>query len=75
MKTFRKAIYALISMETKGEALPMAAQQPNTPGGGSKSKPLKKDDQYRIMFSELEKFLTKHTRSERHIKVAEGIST
>ena len=63
----RSAIYTLISMENKGDALPMAAQP--TPAGG-KTKPLKKEEQYRIMFGELERFLKKHTWTDKHIKVS-----
>eukprot|EP00096_Caligus_rogercresseyi_P005552 TRINITY_DN2132_c0_g1_i1.p1 TRINITY_DN2132_c0_g1~~TRINITY_DN2132_c0_g1_i1.p1 ORF type:complete len:681 (-),score=242.07 TRINITY_DN2132_c0_g1_i1:59-2101(-) len=59
----RKVIYNLLSMENKGEILPVPL---------AKSKSGKKEDQYKIMFNELEKFLLKHSgRSERHRKVLE----
>ncbi|CAB4057042.1 Trafficking protein particle complex subunit 2-like protein,Integrator complex subunit 13 [Lepeophtheirus salmonis] len=59
----RKVIYNLLSMENKGEILPVPV---------TKSKSGKKEDQYKIMFNELEKFLAKHSiRSERHRKVFE----
>ncbi len=61
----RKAIYALLAMESKGDVLPGPVQ--TTAGGKTKS--TKKDEQYRIMFQELERFLASHARTERHAKV------
>lgn len=53
-------------MENKGEVLPVPV---NTSSGGKGNKGVKKEEQYKIMFSELEKFLASHVRSERHRKV------
>ena len=65
----RKVIYALISMENKSEVLPVPAQT----SGTGKSKMLKKEEQYKVMFAELEQFLACHTRTERHVKVLDGL--
>jgi len=60
----RKVIYTLLNKETKGDMLPVPAL---TIGG--KAKTMKKDEQYRVMYTELEKFLAAHEHSERHAKV------
>jgi hypothetical protein len=52
-------------MENKGDPLPVP---PQTTSAG-KTKTMKKDEQYRFMYSELEKFLACHERSDRHAKV------
>jgi hypothetical protein len=62
----RKIIYALLAMEHKGDALPVP-MIPTSSGG--KAKTLKKDDQYKLMFGELERFVAAHCRTERHHKV------
>lgn len=50
-------------MEHRGEMLPV----PVTSGG--KGKTMKKDDQYKIMFTELETYIKSHCRTEKHFKV------
>lgn len=62
----RKIIYNLLNMEHRGEILPVPIS--NVSGSG-KGKTMKKDDQYKLMFSELEKFIAVHCRSEKHHKV------
>ena len=63
----QKVIYNLISMENKGETLP----SPLTSSGSSK-KGARKEEQYRLMFSELEKFVIAHSsNSGRHYQVLE----
>ena len=57
----RKAIFNLISMENKGEILPVPI--------GATKKTMKKEEQYRMMYNELEQFLTFHCYTESHIKV------
>lgn len=61
----RKAIYTLISMENKGDPLPV----PTVTSVYGKVKTLKKDEQYKMMFTELEKFLLSHARTDRHNNV------
>lgn len=61
----RKVIYSLLSMENKLEQLPASVQ--TLPNG--KTKMLKKEEQYKVMYGELEKFLAFHGRTERHVKV------
>jgi hypothetical protein len=61
----RQVIYNLIQMENRSEPLPVPVQLSST----GKSKLPKKEEQYRIMFAELEHFLSCHTHTERHIKV------
>eukprot|EP00094_Tigriopus_californicus_P004701 TCALIF_04523-PA protein Name:"Similar to asun Protein asunder homolog (Xenopus tropicalis)" AED:0.24 eAED:0.24 QI:0/0.5/0/1/1/1/3/0/611 len=61
----RKAIYTLISMENKADPLPV----PTVTSVHGKVKTLKKDEQYKMMFTELEKFLLSHARTERHNNV------
>lgn len=63
----RKVIYSLLSMEHKGEQLPVPLTAPGSSGG--KSKAMKKDEQYKLMFGELERFIAIHCRTERHHKV------
>jgi len=58
----RRVIYALFSMENKGEQLPI-------PLTHQKSRSTTKKDEYKIMFGELEQFLTLHCRTENHHKV------
>lgn len=66
----RKVIYQLLTMENKGEPLPVPPVQiMASNAGGGKSKAVKKDEQYRMMFSELEKFVAAHCRTENHHKV------
>jgi len=63
----RKILYSLISMEAKGDALPgpLAGTNPGKKGG-------RKDEQYRLMFSELERVVTaQSTVSARHHTVLE----
>jgi len=64
----RKVIYQLLSMEQKGEVLPGGQ---TSPGQGGK-KGAKKEEQYRIMFTELERFVQVHSdRSGQHHAVLE----
>ena len=63
----RKAIYVLISMENKGDPLPAAV----VTSASGKPKTLKKEEQYKFMFAELERFLNEHARTERHVYVAD----
>ena len=51
-------------MEHRGEVLPV----PISVNGG-KGKTMKKDDQYKLMFGELEKFIAVHCRTDKHHKV------
>ena len=63
----QKVIYNLMAMENKGESLPSPLTSANT---GKKS--ARKDEQYRLMFSELEKFVIAHSvNSPRHHQVLE----
>ena len=63
----QKVIYNLMAMENKGESLPNPLTSANT---GKKS--ARKDEQYRLMFSELEKFVIAHSsNSPRHHQVLE----
>lgn len=61
----KKTIFLLLSMENKGDVLPV----PVVSNSQGKSKTLKKEEQYRVMFNELEKFLGLHTRTEKHHQV------
>ena len=49
----------------KGDVLPVPTQS----GVGGKTKSMKKEEQYRVMYAELERFLAAHEHSERHAKV------
>merc|ERR1712223_93042 len=60
----RKIIYSLLSMEHRGDVLPV----PISVNGG-KGKTMKKDDQYKLMLGELEKFIAVHCRTDKHHKV------
>jgi len=63
----QKVIYNLIGMENKGESLPSPLTASST---GKKSG--RKEEQYRLMFSELEKFVIAHSgNSPRHHQVLE----
>ena len=53
-----------MAMENKGDPLPVPVNQ-----SSSKSKTPKKEEQYKMMFTELERFLSAHCRTERHNKV------
>lgn len=53
-------------MEHRGEMLPVPV---NVSVPGTKSKGMKKDDQYKIMYAELEKYIGAHCRTEKHLKV------
>jgi Cell cycle and development regulator len=57
-------IYNLLSMENKGDPLPVPVNQ-----SSSKAKTPKKEEQYKMMFAELERFLSAHCRTERHNRV------
>jgi hypothetical protein len=61
----RKVIYTLLSMENKSEVLPVPVLTTNT----GKMKTMKKEEQYKTMYAELEKFLACHSSSEKHAKV------
>jgi len=61
----RKIIYSLLSMENRGDMLPV----PVSTSISGKGKTMKKDDQYKTMYTELEKYISSHCRSERHSKV------
>jgi len=63
----RKILYSLLTMETKGDPLPgpLAGTNPGKKGG-------RKDEQYRLMFSELERVVTAQSNiSARHHTVLE----
>jgi len=63
----RKAIFAIMSMEQKGEGLPGPLGQS---AGGKKA--AKRDEQYRGMWLEMEKFVSAHSsQSPRHHSVLE----
>ena len=62
----RKIIFSLHSMEHRGELLPVPM---TASASGGKGKTMKKDEQYRLMFTELEKYITAHCRTENHVKV------
>ena len=62
----RKIIFSLHSMEHRGEVLPVPM---TATSGQGKGKTMKKDEQYRLMFNELEKYITSHCRTENHLKV------
>ncbi len=66
----RNIIYNLLNMEHKGDLLPVPLL-PSTTGG--KSKTLKKEDQYKMMFGELERFVASHCRTERHHQVLDTL--
>lgn len=64
----RKVIFSVMSMEQKGESLPGPLGQPLPPGkkGG------KREEQYRTMWNEMERFLLAHSeQSARHRTVYE----
>lgn len=61
----RNVIYSLIKMESKREPLPVPMQ--TTPN--NKTKTLKKEEQYKMMFNELERYIAAHCRTEQHHKV------
>jgi len=61
----RKIIYSLLSMENRGEMLPV----PVSTSVSGKGKTMKKDDQYKTMYTELEKYINAHCRTEKHAKV------
>jgi len=64
----RKVIYQLMSMEQKGEVLPGGQASP----GPGKKGANKKEEQYRVMFNELERFVQVHSdRSPQHLCVLE----
>lgn len=68
----RRVIFAIMSLEQKGETLPSPLnQQPlNTSGSGKKG--AKKEEQYRAMWSELERLVTAHSdQSAKHQAVLE----
>ena len=56
----------LLSMHPQGDVLPVPTQ---AAGAGGKTKAMKKEEQYRVMYAELERFLAAHEHSERHAKV------
>lgn len=58
----KQVIYGLVSLEAKHEPL----VQPNT---GVRGKGQKREEQYKIMWNELEKFVRTHCRSDQHNKV------
>ncbi|KAJ9581248.1 hypothetical protein L9F63_023574 [Diploptera punctata] len=58
----KQVIYSLISLETKNESL-------QTPNMGQRGKGPKRDEQYRIMWSELETFLRANCRTDQHNRV------
>ena len=65
----QKVIYSLVSMENKGESLPSPLVVTPNP---SNKKGSRKEEQYRLMFSELERFVTAHSgNSGRHHAVLE----
>jgi len=61
----RKIIYSLLSMENRSEMLPV----PVSTNISGKGKTMKKDDQYKTMYTELEKYINSHCRTEKHAKV------
>ena len=65
MAECRKIIYSLLSMENRGDMLPV----PVSSSISGKGKTMKKDDQYKTMYTELEKYITAHCRTEKHGKV------
>ena len=52
-------------MENRGDMLPV----PVSSSISGKGKTMKKDDQYKTMYTELEKYITAHCRTEKHGKV------
>ncbi|PSN39663.1 Protein asunder [Blattella germanica] len=58
----KQVIYSLMSLETKNESL-------QTPNMGQRGKGPKRDEQYRIMWSELETFLRANCRTDQHNRV------
>ncbi|XP_046991283.1 integrator complex subunit 13 isoform X2 [Schistocerca americana] len=58
----KQVIYNLIGLESKHENL-------QTPNMGQRGKGPKREEQYRIMWNELETFLRAHCRSEQHSRV------
>ena len=61
----RKIIYSLLAMENRSEMLPV----PVSSSISGKGKTPKKDDQYKIMYTELEKYINSHCRTDKHAKV------
>ena len=61
----RKIIYTLLQMENKGDVLPVPVQTTSS----GKCKAVKKEEQYRLMYAELEQFLACHLHTEKHGKV------
>jgi len=61
----RNVIYSLIKMESKGDPLPVPMQTTSN----NKTKTLKKEEQYKMMFGELERYIAAHCRTEDHKKV------
>ena len=61
----RKIIYSLLSMENRSEMLPV----PVSSSISGKGKTMKKEDQYKTMYNELEKYINAHCRTEKHAKV------
>ncbi|KAK7791139.1 hypothetical protein R5R35_008573 [Gryllus longicercus] len=58
----KQIIYNLIGLESKHEAL-------QTPAMGQRGKGPRREEQYRIMWSELETFIRTHCRSDQHSRV------
>ena len=57
-------------MENKGDPLPVPVTQTQA-SGATKTKTPKKEEQYKMMFAELERFISAHCRTDRHSKVLE----
>uniref|UniRef100_A0A671SK80 Protein asunder homolog n=1 Tax=Sinocyclocheilus anshuiensis TaxID=1608454 RepID=A0A671SK80_9TELE len=67
--TCQKTVYNLVDMERKSDPLPISTV-------GSRGKGPKRDEQYRIMWNELETLVKAHVgTSERHQRVLDCIST
>lgn len=68
----RKIIYSLMSMEAKGESLPGPLSASGAGGSQKKGGGGRKDEQYRLMFTELEKLVVAHSvTSTKHHTVLE----
>jgi len=68
----RKMIYSLMSMEAKGDPLPGPLSVTGSSGNPKKSGGARKEEQYRMMFLELEKYVTAHSsNSSKHHTVLE----